>query len=166
MNGTGCFRRGMTRNAAGKRELREQTLHSCLVLGHVRIQFAVGALEVSVGHHTRPPMTGASDVDHIQIALLNDPIEMNVDEIQSWRRAPMSKEPRLDMLALERFFEQWIVVQINLADRQIVCRPPIRVHLPEQLRGERSLAAGRRLRSPFSFVRGLPVSLDGESGSP
>src|SRR5207249_6554580 len=72
------------------------------------------------------------DIDHAQIPLFDDSIEMDVDEVQSGRRPPMAEQPWLDMLALERLFEQRIIIEINLANRQIVRRSPIGIHPLEQ----------------------------------
>src|SRR5689334_18213581 len=48
----------------------------------------------------------------------------------------MPQQPRLDVLQLERLFQERIVVEINLSDRQIVCRAPVSVHLARQFRRE------------------------------
>jgi hypothetical protein len=61
-------------------------------------------------------MAGTRDVNDVEVALLDDPIEMNVDKIQPWCRAPVPQKPWLDMLALERLFKQGVVVKIDLTD--------------------------------------------------
>ena len=45
--------RGMARDPAGKRELAEELPHALLVLGDVRIDLAVRALEIGVGDDRR-----------------------------------------------------------------------------------------------------------------
>src|SRR6266436_556527 len=100
----------MTRDAARKGELFEKALHSALILGDVRINLAVSSFKVSVGHQTRPAVARAGDVKHVQAVFLDDAIEVDVDEIQPWRRAPMAEQTGFDVLALERLFQQWIVV--------------------------------------------------------
>ena len=127
----------------GKRELFEQLLHPFLVLRDVRINLAVGAFEPGVGHDARPAVTGADDVNHVQVALLDDAIEMHVDEVQSRRRAPMADQARLHVLLLERLLEQRIVVEIGLADGQVIRRAPPGVDLAEQVGVERAVRGGR-----------------------
>ena len=46
------------------------------------------------------------------------------------------------MFELERGFEQWIVLQIDLPDREVICGAPIRVHSFQQIRRQRSRHQG------------------------
>ena len=119
------LRRDVARDAAGKRELGEQPLHPLLVLRNVGIDLAVSPLEIGVGDQPRPAVAGAGDVDHVEVELLDQPVEMDVDEVQARRRAPMSEQPRLDVVLRQRRLEQRIVEQIDLPDRQIVRRAPV-----------------------------------------
>ena len=127
VDGAGRLRRDVARNAAGKRELGEEPLHALHVLRDARIDFAVGALEIGVGDQPRPAVAGAGDVDHVEIVLLDQPIEMRVDEVEARRRAPVPEQARLDVLLLERLTQQGIVEQVDLADGQIVGGAPIGV---------------------------------------
>jgi hypothetical protein len=43
------------------------------------------------------------------------------------------EEPRLDVLGTQRLPEQRIVLEIDLADGQVVGRPPVRVETPHLL---------------------------------
>ena len=124
----GGLRRHVARNAAGERELGEEALHARFVLGDVRVDFAVGALKVGVRDQAGAAMPGTGDVDHVQIVLLDHPVQMDVDEVQTGRGAPVAQEPRLDVLLGQRLLEQGVVVEINLADRQVVGGAPVRVH--------------------------------------
>jgi hypothetical protein len=98
VNGAGRFGRNVTGDAARERELFEQLLHPFLVLRDVRVNLAVGAFEPGVRHNARPAVTGADDVNHIHVALLDDAVEVHIDEIQSRRRAPMTDQARLHVL--------------------------------------------------------------------
>jgi hypothetical protein len=73
-------------------------------------------------------MTGAGDVDHVEIVLVDHPIEVNVDEVQAGRRSPVPEEPGLDVLLCERLLEQRVVVEIDLTDRQVVGGAPVPIH--------------------------------------
>ena len=65
VDGTGRFRRHVTWDTAGERELSEQPFQARFVLGDVRVQLAVGAFQISIGHQTRSSVTGAGDIDHV-----------------------------------------------------------------------------------------------------
>ena len=101
---------------------------SCEIVG---IDLAVGAFEIGVGDERRSAVSGPGDVEHRQVVLPDDPIQVDVDEVETRRRAPVAEQPRLDVLARQRLLQQRIVVQIDLADRQIVGRPPVGVHFGE-----------------------------------
>ena len=102
VDGAGSFRRGVAGNAAGKRELLEQTFHALGVLGDVGEEFAVGAFEAGVGNHAGAAVAGAADVDHVEIVLFDEAVAMDVDEIESGRGAPVAQQSRLDVFQLER----------------------------------------------------------------
>jgi len=126
----------MAGNPAGKRELREQLFQPSLILADVRINLIVGAFKVSISHQRRAAVSGTGDVKHVQVMLLDDPVQMHIDEILARRRAPVSDHQRLHVRELQRSLQQRIVVKINLADRQVVGGAPVGVHLVEQFQGE------------------------------
>jgi len=134
VNGTRRFRSDVAWNAAWEGELFEQLLHSVGVLRHVRINFTIGSFKVGVRDQARPAVARPGDIDNIQVLLLDHAVEMDVNEVQSGSRAPVPQQARFDVLALEWPLEQGIVVEINLADRQIVGRPPVGVHFFQQIR--------------------------------
>src|SRR6516162_3520978 len=118
----------MARNAAGEGELSEQALHALFIKRNIRVDLAIGPLEVAVRDQTGTAMPGARDVDHVEIVLLDHSVEVNVDEIQARRCSPMAEKPGLDVVLCERLFEQRIVIQIDLADREVVGGPPVRIN--------------------------------------
>src|SRR5438477_12645140 len=124
----------MTRDAAGKGELREKSLQPACILRDVRIELAVGAFQVGVRHQAGPAVARASDKDHVQFVLLDDAINVNVDEVEAGRGAPVTEKPRLDVLQLQRLEEQGIVIEVDLADRQVIRGAPVGIHLLEQRR--------------------------------
>src|SRR6266851_6871348 len=101
VDGTRRLRRDVAGNAAGKGELFEQFFQTFVVLRNVRIDFAVGAFEVSVGDQARTAVPRTGDVNDIQIVFFDNPVEVNVNEVQSGRGAPMTQQARLDVFALE-----------------------------------------------------------------
>ena len=131
-----ALRRRVAGNAAGKRELEKQLPQPGLVLADVGIDLAVGALEVGVAHDGRAAVPGAGDVDHVEVVFLDDPVQVHVDEVLPRRRAPVSQQHVLHVRERQRPLQQRIVVEIDLADRQVVGGAPVGVHLVEQVRRE------------------------------
>jgi hypothetical protein len=72
-------------------------------------------------------MAGAGDVDHVQIVPLDQAIQVDINEVQTRRRSPMTQKARLNVLLRQRFLEQRIVVEIDLSDRQVVGSAPVRI---------------------------------------
>ena len=72
-------------------------------------------------------MAGARDVDDVQAMILDDPVQMDINEVKAGRRSPVSKQARLDMSQRKRLLEQWIVVKIYLPNRKVVGGAPIGV---------------------------------------
>ena len=81
-----------------------------------------------------PPWPGPVDVDHVEVARLDDPVQVDVDEVQPRRRAPVAEQPRLDVLQRERLLQQRIVEEIDLPDRQVVGGAPPGVDAGKLLR--------------------------------
>ena len=76
-------------------------------------------------------MTGTSNVEHIQVILFDDTVQMHIDEVLTGRCSPMSNHQRLHMRHFQRFLQQRIIIQINLADRKIICSAPIGIHFSQ-----------------------------------
>src|SRR5437879_13654102 len=94
---TGRFRRHVARDAAGKGELGEEALHALFIRRYVWVDFAVSAFKVGVCDEAGSAMAGPGDVDHVEVVLLDYPVQVNVDEVQARCRSPMAEEPRLDV---------------------------------------------------------------------
>ena len=152
VNRTRRRRRNMAGNPAGKRELLEQLFQPGFVLRDVRINFTPGAFEVDIAHNCRAAVTGTGDVEHVQVILLDDPVQMHIDEVLARRRAPVSDHQRLHVRQLQRLLQQRIVVEINLADREIVGGTPIGVDLAKQL--------GRKWTVSVEWFQPVVVSLE------
>lgn len=137
VNRAGTLRRGVAWNPAGERELGEQALQPGLVLTNIGVNLAVRALEISTTDDGGAAMSGSRHVNHVQVVALDDPIQMGVYEILSWGRSPMSQQHALHVRDCERFFQQRVVTEINLADGQVVGRAPVGIYFPSQLDIER-----------------------------
>ena len=115
MDRTRRLRRHVAGDPARERELREQPLEPGLILADVRIDLAVGAFEVGVGHQRRAAMSWTGDVDHVQVILCDDPVQVHVDEVLTRRRTPVPDHQGLHVLQLQPLLKQGIIVKIDLA---------------------------------------------------
>ena len=77
-------------------------------------------------------MAWPGDIHDVQIVFFNDTVQVDIDEVQPRRRAPVAKQARLDMGQRERLLQQGIVVEINLTYGQIIRRSPVGVYVSEQ----------------------------------
>ena len=66
------------------------------------IDLAIGALEIGVGDHPWATVTGAANIDRVEIPRLDQPVQVRVEEIQPGRCAPVAEQPRFDVLDLQR----------------------------------------------------------------
>jgi hypothetical protein len=127
----GRLRRDVAGNASRKRELLEQLPHALDVLRNVGVNLAVRPLQVGVRHQPGAAVSRPGHVDDAQVPLPDRAVEVDVDEVEPGRRAPVTEEPWLDVLPLERLAQQGVVHQVDLPDGEVVGRPPVGVHLLE-----------------------------------
>ena len=123
----GCLRRRMAGDAAGERELAEQLLQPVGVLADTGVHLGVGALQVGVGHHARPAVARAGDVDDVGIALSDHPVEVRVEQVEARCGAPVAEQPRFDVLGRQGLAQQRVVQQVDLPHGQVIGGPPVGV---------------------------------------
>jgi hypothetical protein len=72
-------------------------------------------------------VAGAGDVERVEVAFLDRPVQVRVQQVEPGRRAPMAQQPWFDVLGQQRLAQKWVVQEVDLADRQIIRRPPVGV---------------------------------------
>ena len=127
VDAAGRFGRSVAANSAGERELLEETLHPFQIFSLVRIDLGVGALEVALGQDRRGPVTRAGNVDRVQVVLVDKPVEVDVGETLAGVGAPVPQHARLDVLDLERFTEQGVVLEVQHPQAQVEAGTPVLV---------------------------------------
>ena len=142
MDRAGRFRRNVTGNAARKRELLEKPAQPVEVFRHVRVVLAVRAFEICVRHQRGSAVSRPGDVDHVEVVLVDDAVEVRVDEIQPGRRAPVAEQARLDVLDRQLLREQRVVEQIDLSHRHVVGGTPVGVDTRQVVGSERGIGFG------------------------
>ena len=100
MDRTGRLRRAVAADAAGKRELLEELAQPFEVLALVGINLGVRAFEITRSENAGRAVAGPGQKDHVEVVLLDQPVQVHVDKRQSRARSPMAEQPVLDVLGL------------------------------------------------------------------
>src|SRR5271154_3981813 len=106
-------------------------------------------------------MTWTGNVKHIQVVLLDNPVQMHVDEVLPRRCTPMGDHQWLDVFELERFLQERVFIEVDLAGRNVIGCPPIGVHPAKQVWSERR-ATLQRLLFGYYIGRFVEQFLGGE----
>jgi hypothetical protein len=105
----GRLGRGVARDPARERELAVELLQAGLVERDVRVQLAVGPLEVGAGDHARAAVAGAADVDRVEVAGADGAVHVRPDQVQARHRPEVAEQARLYVLGSQRLAQERIV---------------------------------------------------------
>src|SRR5580704_5695409 len=136
MNGARCFWSAVAPNSARERKLREELFQTLPVLGLVRINLGISALQVGVGEDGRSTMTWPSQEKYVEIVLFNQPVQMDIDQAHAGVRAPVTEQSKLCVFGLQWLFEERIIPQIDHAKTEVETRSPVSIHLSQLLTRE------------------------------
>ena len=75
-------------------------------------------------------------MDHVEIRLLDDPVQVHADEVLAGGRAPMTEQEMLYMRERQRTLQRIIIEQLKLADRKIVGGVPAGIDFVERFRSK------------------------------
>ena len=127
VDGPGRLGRHMAADAARERELVEEPLHARLVARQRGVDLAGCAFEVGIGDRRRPAVPGPDDPDRVEVARLDHPAGVGVDQVQPRGGPPVAQQPRLHVLGSERLAEEGVVQQVDLPHREVVRGAPVGV---------------------------------------
>lgn len=136
VDGAGRLGGDVAGHATGERELPEERAHAFGVPAYVRVGVGVAALQPGVGEDGGSAVAGPPHAQGAQVAGLDHPVEVGVDEVEPRRGAPVAEQPRLDVLGDERPGQQGVGHQVDLADGEVVGRTPVRVERGQFVVGE------------------------------
>ena len=136
MDRPGNLRRTMTAKLAWKRKSAEELEHTGFVLALLRIDLRIGPFEVAVRDHCRRAMARTGDVDHVQVVLPNDTIQVDPGECLAGVGAPVPQRSILDVLRAERLLEERVVAKVDHPCTEVVTSAPVRVDLAKLFRGK------------------------------
>src|SRR3954452_22123453 len=103
VNRARCLGRAVTPDTAGKRELLEELAETLEVLTLFGVDLGVCSLEVGGAKHSGSTVSRTGHVNHVEVILLDKPVQMNIDERQSRAGAPMAQQAVLDVFGAKRF---------------------------------------------------------------
>ncbi len=135
-------------DAARERELLEEKGEAFGVLRDVRVNLAVRALEVDVGHDAGAAVARAGDEDGVEVPILDDAVGVQVEKVEPGRGAPVPEKARFDVLEAEGLTEERIREEVDLPYGEVVRGAKVPVHVEEKLAAERSGHGGYVGRSP------------------
>src|ERR1700690_2669330 len=104
----------VARDTARRGELAHEPEQTRCVQRYRRVDLRVRALEIHVGDDGRPTMARPGDVEHVAVALLDEPVELHVDQALRRRRAPVAEQARFDVLDGEPLAEERVCLEIDL----------------------------------------------------
>ena len=108
----------------GEENCRNSAQDAFGVGGDVRVDLGVGAFEVCGGDQRRAAVPRAGDVDPVRAGAVDEPVQQDVDHRESGAGAPVAEQPRLDVLHRQRFAQERVALEVDLADREVVQRVP------------------------------------------
>ena len=127
----GHLGRDVARDPAGEGELTEEPPQPVEVPRHVRVELAVGALEIGVRDERRAAVARAGDVDRAQFARPDLPVQVRVEEVEARHGAEVAEQARLHVLRLQRLPQQRVVEQVDLSDGEVVGGAPVGIDQAE-----------------------------------
>ena len=139
VDGAGRRHAHVARHAARRRELAEEPLQAVGVPCDRGVDLAVGALEVRVREESRAPVAWTGQVDDVRVDLSDQAVQMDVDQAETGRRAPVPEEPGLHVLGPERLAEERVLPEIYLPDGEVVRGTPVGVEGEESVVGHGNL---------------------------
>src|SRR5262249_10061758 len=89
------------------------------------VDLGVCPFEISWTEDAGRPMPRTRHKNHVQVKLLNEPIQVEVRKSEAGTRAPVPKQAVLYVLRLQGLLQERIGLQINHAERQVVARSPV-----------------------------------------
>src|SRR5215208_6282293 len=146
----------MAWHPAGCRELPEEAPHPRGVLRNIGVDLGVGAFEGHVRQDGRAAVTRAGQEDGVEVVLPDQAVEVGIDEAEAGRGTPVPEEARLYVRRIQRLAQKRVVLQVDLADSQVVGGLPVTMYPGELLRGEWAFGRllggeGRPRRRGFFF---------------
>src|SRR5207248_2555131 len=85
-------------NPTRKRKLLEELLHPRDIFALIRIHLRINALQITIRKRSRSPMPRPRNINHVQVILLDQPIQMHPDKRLPRIRPPMPQQPILDVI--------------------------------------------------------------------
>src|ERR1035438_8942418 len=136
MDRAGNLRGAVASELAGEGKGPEELEHTRFVQTFVRIDLRIGPFEIAVRDHGRCAMAWTGNVDHVQVILSNDTIQVNPGEGLAGVRTPVPEESILEMLGADGVFQQRVVTKVDHPRAKVVASPPVGIDFAEFFGGQ------------------------------
>ena len=133
VDGAWGFRRAMAADAAGEGELAEEFAEAFEVLADVGVNLGVGTFHPRIRQGGWRAVAGAGDVNHVEVELTDEAIEMDPEEGLAGIGAPVAEQALFDVFRFERLAQKGIVVKVDHAGAEVVAGAPVFVEVAEFL---------------------------------
>ena len=137
VDGAGGLGRVVAGDAAGVGELAEELLQAGLVVGDVRADLTVGAVEQGLRGAGRAAVAGAHQEDGVLLVVGDEAVDVAEEEVDARRGAPVAHEAVLDVLTAEALAHEGVGAEVDLANGEVVGGAPVAVDALELLLGDR-----------------------------
>ena len=162
-------------DATGVGELAEELLEASLVVGDVRTDVIVGAVEQGLRGAGGATVTGAHQEHGVLLVVGDEAVDVTEQEVHARRGAPVANETVLDVGTAEVAglaglligpvgAHEGVGAQVDLADGQVVRRAPVLLDALELLLGDRAVkllpggADDGMCHVPLLFLRGISAA--------
>ena len=119
------FGRAVAADVAREGQHLEKALKPRFVEGDVGVALAVAAFDVYRPAHARCATPWARHVKHVEVLAVDQPVGVGPDERLPWTRPPVPQQAVFDVLRLQRFPQQCVVLQVDHSCCQVVGGAPV-----------------------------------------
>lgn len=133
----------MRANAAREGEALEELLETLSVEGLIGVHLGVDALEIGLREDSGGTVARARDEDAVKIVLLDETVEVHPCEDLAGSRAKVAEQSKLEVLRLEGFSQEGVVLQVDHTQGQVATGLEEVIVLGNLLLGERGALDSR-----------------------
>ena len=101
MDRSGNFRGAVASELSGKGKSTEELEHSGFILALFRVDLRIGSFQVAVRDYGRGAVAWTRDIDHVQVVLPDDAIQVDPGERLAGVGTPVAQQSILEVLGRE-----------------------------------------------------------------
>src|SRR5258708_35362998 len=94
----------MAGDTSRRRELAKEAVYPLFILRDLGIDLAIRPLQIDIGQERWTAVARSRQIDRLDLVILDQPVEVQINETQTGRRAPVTQQAGLDVGWLQRPF--------------------------------------------------------------